>query len=281
MVGREVTVRVSVDIDEGATVYINDLKVSTTVSTYKELFLATQAYASAIGLKTSLGLKVYLDDLTVYTGLGTVPSATKDSVSYTPPVAYEGERLRVLSFNILHEQFDNVALEDGLTRVDHLNNIISGYNPDIVGLQERPATHKDGITTLLTQNSALAVVDEYRTDTPVAGVIVQTPIMYNTNRYEVVENTEENYNYAHGSILLAEHYNNRNKTEAALNKYSGTKGLSWALLKNKQSGTLVLAINSHFALWSSYATYLNYVEKDAAKDRISNAGQGRPIITRR
>jgi len=271
MVGKEVTIRIAVDIDKGATVYINGTKVSVPVTKYKELFLSTQQYASAIALKTTAKIKAYMDDFMVYTGLGDIPTGvTKDSVTYQPPKGNDyGDTLKVMSFNTLFENQATAALSDGLNRTTHMYNVVAGYHPDIVGMQERSAANKSGVTSMLASDAGYAVVDEYRTDTSVSSVLTLVPIMYNKNRLTLQSNTSSNNNMGHGALLFKKSYNIIGMTAAQKAAYSGTKGMSWAVFKDKQSGSYILAMNTHFAL--ALDTYTNYTAEDAVEARLSNA----------
>lgn len=271
MIGKEVTIRIAVDIDKGATVYINGTKVSVPIAKYKELFVSAQQYASAIALKTTAKIKAYMDDFMVYTGLGDIPTGvTKDSVTYTPPKADDyGNTLKVMSFNTLYENQATAALSDGLNRTTHMYNVVAGYHPDIVGMQERSAANKSGVTSLLASDAGYAVVDEYRTDTTVSNVLTLVPIMYNKNRLALQSNTSENNNMGHGALLFAKSYNIIGMTASEKAAYSGTKGMSWAVFKDKQSGSYILAMNTHFAL--ALDTYTNYTAEDAVEARLSNA----------
>lgn len=273
MVGKEVTIRIAVDIDKGATVYINGTKVSAPIAKYKELFLSTQQYASAIGLKTTAKIKAYMDDFMVYTGLGDIPTGiTKESVTYIPPKATDyGDTLKVMSFNTLYENQSTAALSDGLNRTTHMYNVVAGYHPDIVGFQERAAANKTGVTSMLASDAEYAVVDEYRTDTSVSNVLTLVPIMYNKNRLTLQSNTTANNNIGHGALLFKKSYNIIGMTASEKAAYSGTKGMSWAVFKDKQSGGYILAMNTHFAL--SMDSYTNYTAEDAIDARLSNAAE--------
>ncbi len=273
MVGKEVTIRIAVDIDKGATVYINGTKVSAPIAKYKELFLSTQQYASAIGLKTTAKIKAYMDDFMVYTGLGDIPTGvTKDSVTYQPPQSTDnGDTIKVMSFNTLFENQSTAALSDGLNRTTHMYNVVAGFHPDIVGFQERAAANKTGVTSMLASDAGYAVVDEYRTDTTVSNVLTLVPIMYNKNRLTLQSNTTANNNMGHGALLFKKSYNIIGMTAAQKAAYSGTKGMSWAVFKDKQSGSYILAMNTHFAL--ALDTYTNYTAEDAIEARLSNAAE--------
>ncbi len=278
MVGKEVTIRIAVDIDKGPTVYINGTKVSVPVAKYKELFMAAQQYASAIALKTTAKIKAYMDDFIVYTGLGDIPTGvTKESVSYQPPKAPDnGNTMKVMTFNTLYENQATAALSDGLNRTTHMYNVVAGFHPDIVGFQERSAANKSGITSLLASNAGYAIVDEYRTDTTVANVVTMVPIMYNTKRFTLESNSAANNNVGHGALLFDKSYNIKGMTAAQKAAYSGTKGLAWAVLKDKVGGGYVLALNAHFAL--NLDTYTDYTAEEALEARLSNATQALDTI---
>lgn len=278
MVGKEVTIRIAVDIDKGPTVYINGTKVSVPVAKYKELFMAAQEYASAIALKTTAKIKAYMDDFVVYTGLGDIPTdITKESVTYQPPKAPDnGNTMKVMTFNTLYESQATAALSDGLNRTTHMYNVVAGFHPDIVGFQERSAANKSGITSLLASDAGYAIVDDYRTDTTVANVVTMVPIMYNTKRFTLESNTTANNSMGHGALLFDKSYNIKGMTAAQKAAYSGTKGLAWAVLKDKVSGGYVLALNAHFAL--NLSTYTDYSAEEALEARLSNATQALDTI---
>lgn len=270
-VGKELTVRIAVDVDAGPTVYVNDTVVSTPTSTYNELFLSANEYASAIAVKTTKGVKAYMDDFMVYTGLGDIPTdVTKESVSCTLPTD-NGDKnaIKVLTLNTLYQLQDTDAFGNGINRTYHMANVVSGLHPDIVGVQERNATNQSGVTSLLSSNANYAVADEYRTDTTVANVVSFTPILYNTKRFTLVENASSNGNYAHGALLFAKSYNIKDLTATQIASFAGTKGLAWAVLKDKKTGNYVLALNAHFAL--NAASYTGWSDEEAIEARLSNA----------
>jgi len=280
MVGKEVTVRIAVDIDTGATVYVNGIKVSAPVAKYKELFMSSQVYASAIALKNTAGVKAYMDDFVVYTGLGDIPTGiSKNNITYTPPAATDnGTTLKAMSYNVYYISQSTVALSDGLNRTTHLYNVINGYHPDIIGFQERTEANKSGITSLLINNTHYKIVDEYRTDTSVSYVHHHAPIMYNSDRFTPESNTSANNYMGHGALLFKDCYEVRNLTSYQWASFSPGKSMSWAVLKDKTSGSYVLAMNTHFSLYLS--TYNNYTRQDAINDRLSNANECLGVMQR-
>ncbi|MBR6796616.1 MAG: hypothetical protein IKM53_04615 [Clostridia bacterium] len=278
MVGKDVTIRIAVDLDGGSTVYINDVKMSTTVQN-KELFSSSLAYAQAIALKTSRGTKAYIDDFMVYVGTGKAPAnITKEDITYKLPVSEDyGTQLKVMSLNSLFSDQTLDVFGDGMTRATHMYNVVSGFRPDIVGFQERSSTNRTTITSVIAADAGYAVVDDYRTDTTVANVTTMVPILYSTTRFTLVENAASNNNIAHGALLFNDSYNVIGMTASQKASYEGTKGLSWAVLKDKQTGGYVLALNTHFALrLDSYAD--SYTSADAVEDRIGNANQAFEIM---
>ncbi len=272
-VNKTLTVRVAVDKDVGTTVYINGTKVSVPTATYTDLFTATQQYASAIGLKTSKGIQLYLDDFMVYTGLGDIPTGvTKESVTYVRPTSDEDKNaIKVLSFNTLYSDQSTDVFGNGITRTYHMYNVVAGLHPDIVGLQERSAANMNGVTALLQSDADYSVVNEYRTDTSVANVVSYVPILYSTKRFSLVANDASNNNIANGALLFDKSYNIKDMTADQIAAYAGTKGLAWAVLKDKKTGDYVLVLNAHFALNSS--SYTNYTDEEALEARLSNASQ--------
>lgn len=272
-VNKELTIRIAVDVDTGASVYINGKLVSSTTSTYNELFLSANEYASAIALKTTKGVKAYMDDFIVYTGLGEIPTGiTKEGVTYTPPTD-NGDKnaIKVLTLNTLYKDQETDAFSNGINRTYHMANVVSGLHPDIVGMQERNAKNQTGVTSMLGSYAGYAVADEYRTDTSVANVVSYTPILYNTNRFSLVANATSNGNYAHGALLFEKSYNVKNLTATEIASFAGTKGLAWAVLKDKKTGNYVLALNAHFALNGS--SYTGYSDEEAIEARLSNAAE--------
>lgn len=277
-VNKELTVRIAVDIDAGPTVYVNGVKASVPTSTYKELFLSTNQYAAAVALKTTKEVKAYMDDFMVYTGLGDIPTGvTKDSVTYNPPASTTDKNaIKVMTFNTLFENQSTDVFGNGITRTYHMVNVVSGMHPDIVGMQERNATNKSGVTTLLRDNAEYAIADEYRTDTSVSSVVSYTPILYNTNRFSLVANDSTNGNYAHGTLLFEKSYNVKDLTATQIASFAGTKSLAWAVLKDKKTGQLVLALNAHFALNTS--GYTGYSDEEARAARLSNAAEAYGVM---
>ncbi len=272
-VGKELTVRIAVDIDAGPTVYINGTKVSVPTDTYKELFLSTQQYAGAIGFKTSKSVQLYVDDFMVYTGLGDIPTGvTKESVSYVRPTSDTDENaVKVMSFNTLFENQSTDVFGNGIIRTNHMYNVVAGLHPDILGLQERSKSNMNGVTAMLISDANYAIVSEYRTDTSVANVVHYTPILYNTKRFSLVANDASNNNTANGALLFDKSYNIKDMTADQIAAYAGTKGMCWAVLKDKKTGEHVLALNAHFALNGS--SYTNYTDAEALEARLSNAAQ--------
>lgn len=272
-VNKELTVRIAVDVDAGPTVYINGQKVSVPATTYNELFLSANEYASAIAVKTTKGVKAYIDDFMVYTGLGEIPTGvTKESVSYTLPTDdSDPNAIKVLTLNTLYQLQDTDAFGNGINRTYHMSNVVAGLHPDIVGMQERNAVNQSGVTSLLSSDAGYAVADEYRTDTTVSNVVSYTPILYNTNRFSLVANASSNGNYAHGALLFEKSYNVKDLTATQIKSFAGTKGLAWAVLKDKKTGNYVLALNAHFALNAS--SYTGWSDEEAVIARLSNAAE--------
>lgn len=265
--GRTMTVTLKVDKDRGTSVYINGILLSSPNSTYSEFFEASQEYSSAIALKTSLKVKAYVDNIAVYTGLGNMPSNKKVTYKH-PATPNNGNEISVMTFNILFDATDAVSFGNGIKRAEHATSLICGMYPDIVGIQERQTIIKTEITDVL-KKSGYSVVDEYRTDTTSSGILSCTPIFYNPQKFELVENSSSNGNLAHGTFVFANSYQTTNQTISKTKIY--TKSLSWAVLKNKASGQLVLAMNTHFAVHTD--SYTNYTSKDAVRDRAKNAEQ--------
>lgn len=272
-VGKELTVRIAIDVDEGPTVYVNGTKVSVPTTKHKELFLSSAQYAAAIALKSTKEVKFYIDDFMVYTGLGAIPTnVSKDKVTYVSPIAKADKTaIKVMSFNTLFENQSTDVFGNGITRTYHMSNVVAGMRPDIVGIQERNATNKNGVTSLLQSDGGYGLADEYRTDTSVANVLSYVPILYNKTRFSLVANDTSNNNNAHGALLFDKSYNIKDMTATQIASYAGTKGLAWAVLKDKKTGGYVLALNAHFALNTS--SYTGYTDEEALEARLSNAAQ--------
>ncbi len=272
-VNKTLTVRIAVDIDAGPTVYVNGVKVSSPTATNKTLLTASAEYAKAIALKTTKEVQLYIDDVMVYTGLGEIPTGvTKESVTYQRPVSNADKNaIKVMSFNTLFSDQSVDVFGNGITRTYHMYNVVAGFHPDIVGMQERNASNMSGVTSLLQSDADYAVVHEYRTDTSVANVLSYVPILYNTKRFSLVENSAANNNAAHGALLFDKSYNIKDMTASEIAAYAGTKGLAWAVLKDKKTDSYVLALNAHFALNAS--NYTGYTDEEAIEARLSNASQ--------
>lgn len=272
-VNKELTVRIAVDIDAGPTVYVNGTKVSVPTGSYNDMFTASAEYAKAIALKTTKEVQLYIDDIMVYTGLGAIPTGvTKESVTYQRPVSTADKyAIKVMSFNTLYSDQSADVFGNGITRTYHMYNVVAGLHPDIVGMQERAAANMSGVTSLLESDADYTVVNEYRTDTSVSSVVSYVPILYNTKRFTLVENSAANNNAAHGALLFDKSYNIKDMTATQIASYAGTKGLAWAVLKDKKTGSYVLAMNAHFAL--NHSNYTGYSDEEAIEARLSNAAQ--------
>ncbi len=272
LVNKEITVRIAVDVDAGPTIYLNGVKVSTPATTYNELFLSTKEYATAVALKTTRQVKAYMDDFMVYTGLGDIPAnVSKEDVTYKAPIDSDDNALKIMTFNTLFSDQTTDAFSNGINRTYHMSNVVSGMRPDIVGMQERNAKNKSGVTQMLQDSGGYQLVNEYRTDTSVANVVSYVPILFNKARFTLVENAAANNNNAHGALLFDKSYNIKDMTATEIASFAGTKGMAWAVLKDKQTGGYVLALNAHFALNSS--SYTGYSDEEAIEARLSNAGQ--------
>lgn len=267
LTGETLTVVIHVDADRGPTVVVNGMKLSEANSKCRELFLSSREYGSAIALKTSLKVRAEIDNVAVWTGLGEMPA--NKTVTYVYPTAEDhGNTIRVMSLNTLYSNSGDKAFADGFTRGQHMASLISGVHPDVVGLQERTSAIKSAMTNLLSA-CGYAAVDEYRTDTTKSGIMMETPIFYNTEKYELVANSAANSNLAHGNFIYSASYQTSGKTIGASSTY--TKSLAWGVLRNKETGQLFLAMNTHQAVYTS--SYSNYTSADAVRDRILNARQ--------
>ena len=135
----------------------------------------------------------------------------------------QGANIRVMTSNILASDTLN-------KRIPLLVSVYSDYMPDIIGLQEVNANGHSGLSGSITDLYTIAC-------SKIAGgsSSCYTPILFLKDKYELVES---------GSFLFDSRWPKTN-----------TKTMAWVVLKNKESGRLVAAINAHWSLiLSSYDT---------------------------
>ncbi len=268
--GRTLHVRVAVKSEEGPTVYINGVCVSAPDGKKSEVFESSTEYAQAIALKTSPKVKAAIDNITVWTGTGERP--VSNEVKYTPSVNTDGQ-MRVMSINILGNTYTATAFEDGIKRQDRVSAFIGGYLPDVAGLQERNSGIKTVTTDKLLKSVGIfKIADEYRTDYSKTSVC-QTPIIYNSLKYKLVENTSANGNLAHGAHVFYDQqgvWNKGDKAETAYKSGSHSKGFAWAVLEDVETGQRMLALNTHMAVYVASYEASGYTSAMAKEDRICN-----------
>jgi endonuclease/exonuclease/phosphatase family metal-dependent hydrolase len=232
---RELTVRIAVSKEKGPAVYLNGQLVSECIDTSK--LSLTDAFA--VALKVSSKVSGELDNVIIWKGLNEAPSDR--TVGYTP--TQEESSYKIISLNLL---YDSPA-----ARADHMKSFIKAEKPDVVGLQEIGAPFNSILSYWeKPENGAYKIADRYVTGT---STVNMAPILYDSNRFELVEGT-----LAHGAHLL----------EA---RWPGSKSkiISWAILRDRQTGRRILAMNAHFAVYVS--TYNGYNSEDAVAWRIENA----------
>ncbi|MCR4681983.1 MAG: hypothetical protein K5647_01490 [Clostridiales bacterium] len=135
----------------------------------------------------------------------------------------QGANIRVMTSNIL-------ASDTLYQRIPLLVSVYSDYMPDIIGLQEVNANGHSGLSGSITDLYTIAC-------SKIAGgsSSCYTPILFLKDKYELVES---------GSFLFDSRWPKTN-----------TKTMAWVVLKDKESGRLVAAINAHWSLiLSSYDT---------------------------
>ena len=168
---------------------------------------------------------------------------------------FEGSNLRIMSSNLL---FDDTAP----SREDKILENISYYQPDIIGFQEVNRFYHDSFVPKLQKLGyalTLAWPDpEHRRESELRSLSVKYPkvnyfpIAYRTDRFEEVESSFVMYT----------------------STFTYTKGMTAAVLRDRQSGDLVAHINTHAALiLASYKLEGMSDRVDGAKWRADNARQ--------
>ena len=232
---RELTVRIAISKSKGPSVYINGKLMSECMDASK--LSLTDAFA--VALKVSPKIKGELDDVVIWNGLSEVPA--DKTVTYTPTRLEKNYKF--ISLNLL---YDSPA-----SRFNYMKAFFAKENPDVVGLQEI----NSGFDSLFTylgkpENGAYRITDRHLTG---SSTFNMAPILYNSDKFELVEGT-----LAHGAHLL----------EARWQK-TKSKIISWAILRDRETGRKILAMNSHFAVYIS--SYTGVTAADAVEWRIENA----------
>lgn len=206
-----------------------ELSATSYTATVKDgtiVFLAGSQFAGVKAMNAMLD--VYLPE-----GLsGTVALRLKNGtesgeVSPSEFELAEGATMRVMSNNML---FGNNTKED---RSSLLIEQYLRYYPDVIGLQECDSLNHTRVINQLTDFYGIA-------GGKIGSKQSYTPILYRLDRYEEV---------ASGCEYFAK-------------RFTDTKMFSWAVLRDKQTGKLVIMANGHYAIiLSSYdTTYKNSVE---------------------
>ena len=234
-VNRELTVRIAVSKKNGPAVYVNGKLMSECI--YPSNLSLTDAFA--IALKVSPKITGELDDIIIWKGLSEAPS--DKTVGYTP-TSVEAD-YKFISLNLL---FDSPS-----SRFNYIKSFIAKEKPDIVGLQEINSSF-DSLFSYLQkpENGSYKITDRYLTGTSTFNM---APILYDSDRFELAEGT-----LAHGAHLL----------EARWQK-TKSKIISWAIFRDRQTGRKILAMNTHFAVYTS--SYTGVTSADAVAWRIENA----------
>ncbi len=237
---RKLTVRIAISKKNGPSVYINGKLMSECV----DKSLLAKSSAHAIAVKIAKDIDGEIDDITVYKGLGESPA--NKTVGYTPKT--ENIDMKIMSMNVLFTPSG--------TRLTNIKNFIASEKPDVIGLQECSVTSSLLSHLGKAENGAYKCPDSTITD---SSQVSNAPILYRSDKFNLVEGK-----MSHGSQLLE--------------RWPGSKSkaMSWAVLRHKESGRLVLAMNAHFAVYVS--TYTGYSSDDAVEWRISNAKQSLEVI---
>lgn len=231
----ELTVRIAISKTKGPSVYVNGKLMSECVDATN--LSLTDAFA--VALKVSPKIKGELDNILIWKGLGEVPA--DKTVGYTPTPAEA--KYKFVSLNLLYDSPS--------ARFNYIKSFFAKEKPDVVGLQEI----NSGFDSLFSylgkpENGSYKITDRYLTGTTTFNM---APILYDSDRFELVEGT-----LAHGAHLL----------EARWQK-TKSKIISWAILRDRTTGRRILAMNTHFAVYTS--SYTGVTAADAVAWRIENA----------
>lgn len=235
LIGKKMTIRIVVSKNDGPSVYINDILVSETVN--KGGFNDFTSYALAI--KPSLKVKAEIDNIRVWKG--TEKAGDSTNVGYKP--SEKNIDITVASANLLYSEPSK--------RFDEMKQFFKDYSPDVIGLQEIKSTFYSLFDYLALEENGSYKAADLKLDG--RNVVNMAPILYNSKKYKLVEG-----DLAHGAFEYADTY-----------PKSDSKILSWAILRDKETGRRFLAMNTHMSVYVS--TYTGYTSEDAVKWRTSNA----------
>lgn len=140
------------------------------------------------------------------------------------PALAEGADLRIMSFNILAELWNDKPPVAG--RDTNVARILYCYRPDVVGLQEVTAVWYDALDNLMEGTYAFAV----RT-IPSGGPDYST-LMYNTETVELLDSGCTVYSQGNSPLL---------------------RNLTWGYFRRKSDGTTFIVTSTHWDLGSNAA----------------------------
>lgn len=235
LIGKKMTVRIAVSKTNGPSVYINDILVSETVN--KGSFDNFTSYAIAI--KPSLNIKAEIDNIRVWRG--SEKASTSTTVGYKP--SEKTIDISVASANLL--------ASNPSVRFNEIKQFFKDHSPDVIGLQEIKSTFDPLLEYLEKEENGAYKATDLKLDG--RNVINMAPILYNSQKFELVEGE-----LAHGAFEYADTYPS-----------SDSKILSWAILRDKETGRRFLAMNTHMSVYVD--SYTGYTSADAVKWRTSNA----------
>ncbi|MBE6627365.1 MAG: hypothetical protein E7629_00400 [Ruminococcaceae bacterium] len=181
-----------------------------------------------------------------YTYLLNIPADTlevNNAISFSDSTELaEGANMRVMSFNILCELWNNQAVIEG--REIPVIAPIYTYQPDILGLQEVSDAWYDALDPLL--GETYAVVDRVTS----LGDVNFSPLLYNTETMTLLD---------HGVKVLPYASNNA--------EIRGLRVLSWGYFERKSDGARFVAINTHWNVGSEASD--NTERLTQAKDMVA------------
>ena len=188
---------------------------------------------------------------------------------------------RIMQYNILHEgyasqEYLNIGLE---TRKNNVVNAIKAVSPNVLFLAERfeewDAIGNNSVDLMSSLGSDYAIV-ENRVTYPLADggtktVTNRTPIVYNTNTFQLVDS---------GYLFLTEEVS----TEVSNNK----RGVTWAVLedvtKTNRKGYQIAVFSTHWSTnthWRSRESLAMYKQAQASEMQALINGKrfnGLPIV---
>jgi endonuclease/exonuclease/phosphatase family metal-dependent hydrolase len=192
-------------------------------------------------------------------------TTTAVEAGYEPiakPNPTESIAMKVASFNVGCYKCVTSTLPSWESRRDAVVSRIKEQAPDVLGVQELAQTVMTGTSTPQYVDLMNRLGDPYAITTcgtsrsPQCAAYAsrnETHIIYNTNNIEVVEA---------GFVQLP------NQSGAGVNRH-----MSWAVLKQKQTGKVFLVGNAHYKVGSQYAT-LRYKQAMRALEALKEHGLG-------